>query len=107
MGTDTIPFELDVQRFMRLLIAAVLGVFVGFERELAGEPADVRTPGMVHLRAVLFAVVSLHGSPRRSCLASAFSAQALSCTSAVTFMVLQSLPACRSRRLAVSLSVWE
>jgi putative Mg2+ transporter-C (MgtC) family protein len=61
MGMNTIPFELDAQMFLRLLIAVVLGALVGYERERAGKPAGVRTHGMVSLGAALFAVVSLHG----------------------------------------------
>lgn len=61
MGLNTIPLELDVQMFLRLLIATVLGALVGYERERAGKPAGVRTHGMVSLGAALFAVVSLHG----------------------------------------------
>ena len=58
---NTIPLELDVQMFLRLLIAVVLGALVGYERERAGKPAGVRTHGMVSLGAALFAVVSIHG----------------------------------------------
>lgn len=56
-----IPLALDVQMFLRLLIAVVLGVLVGYERERAGKPAGVRTHGIICLGAALFAVVSLHG----------------------------------------------
>lgn len=61
MGLNTIPLELDMQMFLRLLVAVVLGALVGYERERAGKPAGVRTHGMVSLGAALFAVVSLHG----------------------------------------------
>lgn len=61
MDVNTIPLELDVQMFLRLLIAVVFGALVGYERERAGKPAGVRTHGMVSLGAALFAVVSLHG----------------------------------------------
>ena len=61
MSINTIPFELDAQMFLRLLIAVVLGALVGYERERAGKPAGVRTHGMVSLGAALFAVVSMHG----------------------------------------------
>ena len=60
MDVNTIPLELDIQMFLRLLIAVILGAFVGYERERAGKPAGVRTHGMVSLGAALFAVVSLH-----------------------------------------------
>ena len=58
---NAVPFELDVQMFLRLLIAVVLGALVGYERERAGKPAGVRTHGMVSLGAALFAVVFMHG----------------------------------------------
>ncbi len=45
----------------RLVLAAGLGAFVGYEREHVGKPAGVRTHGMVALGAALFTVVSLYG----------------------------------------------
>ena len=45
----------------RLILAAVLGAFVGYERERLGKPAGIRTYGMVSLGAALFTVVSLGG----------------------------------------------
>lgn len=61
ISMNAVPLELDVQMFLRLLIAVVLGALVGYERERAGKPAGVRTHGMVSLGAALFAVVSIHG----------------------------------------------
>lgn len=61
MGLNTISLELDVQMFLRLLVAMILGALIGYERERAGKPAGVRTHGMVSLGAALFAVVSIHG----------------------------------------------
>jgi putative Mg2+ transporter-C (MgtC) family protein len=61
MDLNAVAFNLDVQMFLRLLVAVVLGALVGYERERAGKPAGVRTHGMVSLGAALFAVVSLHG----------------------------------------------
>jgi putative Mg2+ transporter-C (MgtC) family protein len=58
---NSIPLDLDLQMFLRLIIAVVLGALVGYERERAGKPAGVRTHGMVCLGAALFAVISLHG----------------------------------------------
>ncbi len=58
---NPIPITLDLQMFLRLLVAVVLGALVGYERERAGKPAGVRTHGMVSLGSALFAVVSLHG----------------------------------------------
>jgi len=61
MGLNAISLDLDLQMFLRLLTAVVLGAVVGYERERAGKAAGVRTHGMVSLGAALFAVVSLHG----------------------------------------------
>jgi putative Mg2+ transporter-C (MgtC) family protein len=61
MHSNVTPLDLDVQMFLRVLIAVVLGALVGYERERAGTPAGVRTHGLVSLGAALFAVVSLHG----------------------------------------------
>jgi putative Mg2+ transporter-C (MgtC) family protein len=54
-------YALDLQIFLRLLVAVVIGALVGYEREWAGKPAGLRTHGMVSLGAALFAVVSLYG----------------------------------------------
>jgi putative Mg2+ transporter-C (MgtC) family protein len=61
MSLNSILLEPDVQMFLRLLIAVVLGALVGYERERAGKPAGIRTHGMVCLGAALFAVVSIYG----------------------------------------------
>jgi len=54
---------LDVhgQMLLRLVVAAVLGALIGYERERCGKPAGVRTHGMVSLGAALFTLVSLYG----------------------------------------------
>ncbi len=41
MSVNALPLDLDVQMFLRLLIAVVLGALVGYEREGAGKPAGV------------------------------------------------------------------
>jgi putative Mg2+ transporter-C (MgtC) family protein len=51
----------EVLILLRLLIAILLGAFVGFERERAGKPAGVRTNGMVSLGAAVFAIISFSG----------------------------------------------
>jgi putative Mg2+ transporter-C (MgtC) family protein len=58
---DSYSLALDLQIFVRLLVALVIGALVGYERELAGKPAGLRTHGMVSLGAALFTVVSLYG----------------------------------------------
>src|SRR5207247_5637065 len=45
----------------RLLLAAVLGGLIGFEREATGQPAGLRTHLTVGLGAALFGVISVHG----------------------------------------------
>jgi putative Mg2+ transporter-C (MgtC) family protein len=51
--------ELDV--ILRLLLAAVLGAGIGYQREQAGKAAGLRTYTLVSLGAALFTVVSLYG----------------------------------------------
>lgn len=46
---------------VRLVVAVLLGSFVGYERERTGKPAGLRTHAMVALGAALFTVVSLYG----------------------------------------------
>ena len=45
---------------LRVLIAAALGAFVGWEREQHGREAGVRTYGAVSLGACVFALISTH-----------------------------------------------
>ena len=49
MDLNTILLELDLQMFLRLLVAMLLGALVGYER--AGKSAGVRTHGIVSLGA--------------------------------------------------------
>lgn len=53
--------QLDGQILLRLVVAAILGSLVGYERERMGKPAGVRTHGMVSLGAALFTIVSVYG----------------------------------------------
>ncbi|MGA2285198.1 MAG: MgtC/SapB family protein [Dehalococcoidia bacterium] len=45
--------------FLRMVLAAALGGFIGIERELRGYPAGVRTMALVALGASLFTEISL------------------------------------------------
>ncbi len=45
--------------FLRVLLAAGLGAFIGIERELRGYPAGVRTMALVALGSALFTEISL------------------------------------------------
>lgn len=51
--------ELDV--VLRLLIAAVIGGVIGYERERASKPAGLRTNILVCMGAALFTITSIYG----------------------------------------------
>ena len=51
--------ELDL--VLRLLIAALMGGLIGYERERAEKPAGFRTHLLVCVGAALFTIASLHG----------------------------------------------
>jgi putative Mg2+ transporter-C (MgtC) family protein len=51
--------QLDLS--IRLVIAAVLGLAIGFEREIHGHPAGLRTHMLVALGSALFTVLSIRG----------------------------------------------
>ncbi len=53
------PQELEM--VLRLLMAAVLGMIVGFERLHSHKPAGLRTHMLVCIGAALFTVVSIYG----------------------------------------------
>jgi putative Mg2+ transporter-C (MgtC) family protein len=45
----------------RLLLAGVLGAIIGFQREMYGKPAGLRTLALIGLGAGMFGVISLNG----------------------------------------------
>jgi putative Mg2+ transporter-C (MgtC) family protein len=49
---------LDVELFSRILLGTVLGGVIGFERDLRGRPAGLRTHAIVALASATFMVVS-------------------------------------------------
>ena len=49
----------DIVMIARLLLAVVLGILVGTEREVVHKPAGLRTHALVSLGACLFTVVSI------------------------------------------------
>jgi putative Mg2+ transporter-C (MgtC) family protein len=57
MGDVTLQLDLSA----RLVLAAVFGAAVGFERELHGHPAGMRTHLLVSLGSALFTVLSIYG----------------------------------------------
>jgi len=53
------PIELEM--VLRLLLAAVLGAIIGFQREKADKPAGIRTHSLICVGAATFTVVSALG----------------------------------------------
>jgi putative Mg2+ transporter-C (MgtC) family protein len=51
------PFEIEI--ISKLLMAAVLGMFIGLEREVHHKPAGMRTHVLVCVGATLFTIVSI------------------------------------------------
>jgi putative Mg2+ transporter-C (MgtC) family protein len=58
---ETGNLALQVDLALRLLLAAVLGAVVGFEREIHDHPAGMRTHLLVSLGSGLFTVLSIYG----------------------------------------------
>jgi len=56
-----IDIGLQVDLSVRLLVAAGLGLAIGFEREIHGHPAGLRTHMLVALGSALFTVLSIKG----------------------------------------------
>jgi putative Mg2+ transporter-C (MgtC) family protein len=55
------PSALEIELGIRLLLAAFFGAAIGFEREIHGHPAGMRTHLLVSLGSALFTVLSIHG----------------------------------------------
>ncbi|MCX6000920.1 MAG: MgtC/SapB family protein [Chloroflexi bacterium] len=51
----------ECESVLRLLLAAVLGAIIGFQREKAGKPAGLRTHILIAMGSALFTVVSIYG----------------------------------------------
>jgi putative Mg2+ transporter-C (MgtC) family protein len=60
-AAGVIDVALQVDLSLRLLVAALLGLAIGFEREIHGHPAGLRTHMLVALGSGLFTVLSIHG----------------------------------------------
>ena len=56
-----IDIAAQIDLSVRLLIAAALGLAIGFEREIHGHPAGLRTHMLVALGSALFTVLSIRG----------------------------------------------
>ncbi len=51
----------EIESILRVLLAALLGAGIGYQRERAGKPAGVRTHSLIALGSALFTVVSIFG----------------------------------------------
>ena len=56
-----LPVELQADIGIRLLLAALFGAAIGFEREVHGHPAGMRTHLLVSLGSALFTGISIYG----------------------------------------------
>lgn len=56
-----VDIGVQVDLSVRLVLAAVLGLAIGFEREIHGHPAGLRTHMLVALGSALFTVISAYG----------------------------------------------
>lgn len=54
-----VPLQLDLS--VRLIVASLLGLAIGFEREIHGHPAGLRTHMLVAVGSGLFTVLSIYG----------------------------------------------
>ena len=59
LGEFEMPIE--VEMVLRLLLAAVLGAAIGYQRERAHKPAGLRTHILICTGAALFTVASVYG----------------------------------------------
>jgi|YelNatPaOPRAMG01_1025707.scaffolds.fasta_scaffold18585_2 putative Mg2+ transporter-C (MgtC) family protein len=53
--------NIQMEMILRLLLAAVLGAGIGYQRERAGKPAGLRTHILIAIGSALFTVVSMFG----------------------------------------------
>jgi putative Mg2+ transporter-C (MgtC) family protein len=58
-----IDLVLQLDLALRLLLAAVLGAVIGFEREIHEHPAGMRTHLLVSLGSAAFTILSIYGFP--------------------------------------------
>jgi putative Mg2+ transporter-C (MgtC) family protein len=53
--------DTNLEMVLRLILAAVLGACIGYQRERAHKPAGLRTHALISLGSALFTVVSVFG----------------------------------------------
>jgi len=51
----------DFEIIFQLVLAAIIGLILGIEREVIGKPAGIRTYALVTLGATIFTIISIHG----------------------------------------------
>jgi len=51
----------EIVMVLRLLLAALLGAIIGYQRERAGKPAGLRTHTLICVGAALFTIASIYG----------------------------------------------
>lgn len=51
----------EIEIILRLILAAVLGGIIGFERRKAGKPAGIRDLALISLGSAIFTAVSMEG----------------------------------------------
>ena len=51
----------DLEIIFQLVLAAIVGLILGFEREVIGKPAGMRTYALVTLGATIFTIISKYG----------------------------------------------
>jgi putative Mg2+ transporter-C (MgtC) family protein len=59
-ASRVIDFVLQIDLSLRLIVAASLGLAIGFEREIHGHPAGLRTHMLVAIGSALFTVLSAY-----------------------------------------------
>lgn len=54
---------IEVEMLIRILLSALLGAIIGFERQLSERPAGLRTHMLVSIGATIFTMLSITGFP--------------------------------------------
>jgi len=57
---------IDTEILLRLVIAAIVGGIIGYERKIANKPAGIRTLMLISVGSALFTIVSLTAFSNRS-----------------------------------------
>ncbi len=57
---EFLSFSFNIQNILSILIASLLGAFIGFEREISHKPAGLRTHMIVCITSCLLTIISLN-----------------------------------------------